>query len=94
MEYCEQLGYWTNSNCCGLCEMRDFCDARADETDETNETDETEELDEPHRFFHDHPVIDKRPDGYYMYFHDLPQVLLHNPIHLSPEDLDENQTTD
>lgn len=42
----------------------------------------------------DHPVIDKRPDGYYMYFHDLPQVLLHNPIHLSPEDLDENQTTD
>ena len=37
MEYCEQLGYWTNSNCCELCELRYYCDARADETDETNE---------------------------------------------------------
>lgn len=26
MEYCEELGYWTNSDCCELCEMRDFCD--------------------------------------------------------------------
>lgn len=37
MEYCEQLGYWINSNCCELCELRYYCDARADETNETNE---------------------------------------------------------
>jgi len=45
----------------------------------------------------DHPVIDKRPDGTVrMYFHELPPILLKDPIILSPEDLDppENQTTD
>ena len=42
----------------------------------------------------DHPVIDKRPDGYYMYFHDLPPILLHHRIILDDEDDDENQTTD
>ncbi len=87
MEYCEELGYWTNSNCCGLCEMRYFCDARADETEETEETDETDELDEPHRFFHDHPVIDERPDGYYMYWSGMSPILSHNPIHLSEQDM-------
>ena len=45
----------------------------------------------------DHPVIDERPDGTVrMYFHELPPILLHPRIILSPEDLDppEDQTTD
>lgn len=47
----------------------------------------------PQQFFHDHPVIDERDDGTVrMYFHDLPPILLHNPIILPDED--ENQTTD
>ncbi len=43
----------------------------------------------PPEFFHDHPVIDEREDGYYLYWHELPPILLKgDPIHLSPEDLD------
>ena len=94
MYYCQHLGYWTNSDCCQLCEMREYCDAQADEMNETDETDETME---PQEYFHDHPVIDQRDDGTYLYFHDLPSVLLHPRIHLSDEDSpppDENQTTD
>lgn len=34
---------------------------------------------EAKEFFHDHPVIDKRDDGIYLYFHDLPPVLLKRP---------------
>ncbi len=41
----------------------------------------------PQEFFHDHPVIDEREDGYYLYWHDLPPVLLKNPIHLSEADM-------
>lgn len=26
MQYCEELGYWTNSDCCELCELRNFCE--------------------------------------------------------------------
>ena len=35
------------------------------------------------------PVIDEREDGYYLYFHDLPPVLIENPIRFSPEDLED-----
>ena len=42
----------------------------------------------PPEFFHDHPVIDHREDGYYIYWTDLPHILLDNPIHLSDEDKD------
>ena len=44
----------------------------------------------------DHPVIDKRPDGTIrMYFHNLPPILLKNPIRYPPPPPDdENQTTD
>ena len=36
----------------------------------------------------DHPVIDKRPDGTVrMYFHELPPILLKDPIILSEQDL-------
>ena len=33
MYYCEEMGYWTNSDCCGLCEFRHDCEVRHDETD-------------------------------------------------------------
>ncbi len=33
MNYCEELGYWTNSDCCALCELRFFCE-HADEDNE------------------------------------------------------------
>lgn len=37
----------------------------------------------------DHPVIDKRPDGIYMYFHDLPPILLkRDPIIYDQEEDD------
>ena len=42
----------------------------------------------------DHPVIDQHEDGTYMYFHDLPPVLLKCPIRYPPPPDDENQTTD
>ena len=45
----------------------------------------------------DHPVIDEREDGIYMYFHELPPILLKCPYIITPEDddpPDENQTTD
>ena len=46
----------------------------------------------------DHPVIDEQEDGIYMYFHDLPPILLKNPIRYPMPDEDdeddENQTTD
>lgn len=35
----------------------------------------------------DHPVIDEREDGIYMYFHDLPPILYDDPIHISDDDL-------
>lgn len=34
----------------------------------------------------DHPVIDEQDDGIYLYFHDLPPILLKNPIILPDED--------
>lgn len=34
----------------------------------------------PQEFFHDHPVIDEREDGIYMYWTELPPILLKNPI--------------
>ena len=37
-----------------------------------NETNETNEMMTPEEFFHDHPVIDKRPDGIYMYWTEPP----------------------
>ena len=46
----------------------------------------------PQQFFHDHPVIDEREDGTYLYFTPLPPILLKNPIILPDEDEDENQT--
>ena len=48
----------------------------------------------PQQFFHDHPVIDEREDGTYLYFTPLPPILLKNPIILPDEDDDEDQTTD
>lgn len=47
----------------------------------------------------DHPVIDEREDGIYMYFHELPPILLKCPYIITPEDdddptPDDNQTTD
>ena len=45
----------------------------------------------PQELFHDHPVIDEQDDGIYLYFHDLPPVLLHNTI--LPEK-DDNQSTE
>ena len=60
--------------------------------DETNKTKRTME---PQEFFHDHPVIDERPDGTVrMYFHDLPPLLLKDPIRYPPPPDDEDKTTD
>ena len=45
----------------------------------------------------DHPVIEECPDGTVrMYFHELPPILLKDPIILSEQDLNppEDQTTD
>jgi hypothetical protein len=36
----------------------------------------------------DHPVIDDRDDGIYLYFTPLPPILLHNPIRFPPPDDD------
>jgi len=33
----------------------------------------------------DHPVIDDRPDGTYLYFHDLPPILLKCPYVIVPD---------
>ena len=49
----------------------------------------------PQEQFHDHPVIDEQDDGTYLYFQDLPPLLLKGPI-ITPDDApppDENQTT-
>ena len=35
-----------------------------------------------------HPNIDKRPDGIYIYFHDLPPILYDDPIIIPPEDVE------
>ena len=49
---------------------------------------------EPQEFFHDHPVIDERPDGTVrMYFHDLPPLLLKDPIRYPPPPDDEDDKT-
>ena len=42
---------------------------------------------EPYEYFHDHPVIDEREDGIYIYFHDMPPLLLKDPIIYCDEDL-------
>lgn len=36
MEYCEELGYWTNSDCCELCEMRYFCEYADEESQDSD----------------------------------------------------------
>ena len=46
----------------------------------------------PQEIFHDHPVIDVRDDGIYLYFHELPSILLNTPICYSQPD--DDQTTD
>ena len=52
----------------------------------------------PEEFFHDHPVIDKRPDGIYMYWTELPPYPPKLKIICPPPDdddpPDEDQTTD
>ena len=43
----------------------------------------------------DHPVIDERPDGTCLYFHDLPPILLKDPIRYPPPpDGEDDKTTD
>ena len=50
---------------------------------------------EPQELFHDHPVIDERPDGTCLYFHDLPPILLKDPIRYPPPPDDgDDKTTD
>lgn len=31
MYYCEEIDYWINSDCCGLCEFRHDCEVRHDD---------------------------------------------------------------
>lgn len=46
------------------------------------------------------PVVDEREEGIYLYFHDMPPILLECPYIIPPEDDDEgpddddDQTTD
>ncbi len=48
----------------------------------------------PQEFFHDNPVIDKRPDGTYLYFHKMPSILLKGPrIIIPPDDIPPDQDT-
>jgi len=47
---------------------------------------------EPEEFFHDHPVIDRREEGIYMYWSDMPPVLLKCPYINEPtEALEEDK---
>jgi len=45
----------------------------------------------PQEFFHDHPVIDEREDGIYLYWHELPPILLKNPPRIRYPTADDNE---